>query len=288
MPNNNLDLAFVINSRYKGQFVVTFYSVATSNPDLKFSVHLFTNSLTDEEKEYISGVVTQLGSDITFYDVDESVFEGLPKMSYDNAYTAYDKLLIPYYIKTGGKVLYLDCDIIVKGDIGELFKRQYSTFISAVADLKINAKRRDHAKKIAGGEYTYFNSGVIMFDFFHSDKIVPLGDMIDYIRQNGGDIRWHDQDILNHFYASDCTILEEKFNYHTTYKSISDAFFHKGEREAAIVHYANWKPWKSDYIGKSYRLFKRHYKVCAERWGVNFAKRRNIFAQLKLIFGYIF
>lgn len=282
------NLAFVINSHYKGQFVVTFYSVTKSNPGASFCVHLLTNSLTPEEKSYLKDIVVSLGSEIIFYDVDESVFEGLPKMSYDSAYTAYDKLLIPYYIKTGGRVLYLDCDIIVKGDITCLFEREYPAFISAVSDLRINGKRREHVKKITGGDYTYFNSGVIMFDFSHADKVVPLDKMIDYIRERGEDIRWHDQDILNHFYCADCTVLEEKYNYHTTYKSLGDLFFRKGEREAVIVHYANWKPWKSNYIGKSYRLFSKCYKECAKKWGVNFAKRRNIFAQFKLILSYVF
>lgn len=283
-----INLAFVINSNYKGQFVVTFSSLVKSNPGVPFSVHLLTNSLTQEEREYLSGIVEELGSEISFTDADESVFSGLPKMSYDNAYTAYDKLLIPYCTETDEKVLYLDCDIIVKGDIVSLFEMEYSTFISAVPDLKINNKRREHVKKITGGEHTYFNSGVMMFDFSHREKIVPLEKMIEYIRQSGGDIRWHDQDILNHFYSADCTYLEEKYNYHTTYKSVKDIFVHEGEREAVVVHYANWKPWKSNYIGKSYRLFRAHYDECAERWGINFAKRRNIFAQIKLILSYIF
>ena len=166
---------------------------------------------------------------------------------------------------------------------------QPDAFLSCVADYKINRKNKDHVEKITGdGSLTYFNSGVMLFDYSKSEQLVPREELLEYIGLNKDLIRWHDQDILNHFYADKCRLLDEKFNYLTTYKGLKDLFIQKGKKDAVVVHYANWKPWRSNYIGKCYKLYKKNYKELIGEKDVNFLKRRSLFAQLKLILKYIF
>lgn len=283
------NIAFVINKNYIGQFKVTFYSLVNSNKDIEAVIHLLQSDLDEADKADLVRFVRFLNAEIVFYQIDDRLFEGLPKMGYDNSYTAYYKTLLPYYLSSlGGKVLFLDCDIIVRRSILDLFQFDTNAFISCVEDIKINRKRKEHKQKIIENtNATYFNSGVMLFDFAHSDKIIPREKLVEYISQNKDIIRWHDQDILNHFYAAECYSLEEKYNYLTTYKSIWDAICAKGKRQAVIVHYANWKPWKSNYIGKYYKLYKKHYLALTGEKGVDFLAKRHFSAQLKLIFSYL-
>lgn len=285
----NANVAFVINRNYIGQFKVTLYSLAKSNGDMTFSVHLLHNDLSEEDKADLERFVASLRAEIFFYPIDDSPFEGLPKMGYDQSYTAYYKVLLPYYLNELSKVLYLDCDIIVRGSIRELFEMQTGAFLSCVEDYKISRKRKEHVARINGNEnIKYFNSGVMLFDFSKAESIAERDAVIGYISENRDIIRWHDQDILNHFYAADCYFLPDKYNYLTTYRSIADAVFAKGKKAAVIVHYANWKPWNANYIGKYYRLYKTHYRKLRGEKGVEFLHGRNPFAQLKLIFKYLF
>lgn len=286
---NEKNLIFVINAAYIGQFKVTFRSLAERNAASSFSVHLLYSALTEENRADLERFVSALGSRMFFYEIDESVFAGLPKMGYDNAYTAYHKVLIPYVLSHLERALYLDCDIVVRDDLTPLFEMPTGTLISAVNDEKVNKNHRDHVKRLTGSEdIPYFNSGVMLFDFTHRERIVPEEELLTYLREHLSEIRWHDQDILNHFYAKDdCTILDAKYNYVTTYRSVADALFPLGRRSAVIVHYANWKPWNANYIGKFYRLYRKAYRACAGEAGVSFLKKRTPAAQFKLIWKYL-
>ena len=282
------NVAFVINKNYIGQFKVTFYSLVTSNKDLEISVHLLQSDLSDSDKEDIKKFVNSLNAEIAFYQIDDGFFDGLPKMGYDNSFTAYYKVLLPYCLDFLPSVLYLDCDIIVRGSLKPLFENQTGKFLACAEDYKINKKRREHVKKIVGSEdINYFNSGVIKFDFSDKSAIVSKEEVFEYITSHKDDIRWHDQDILNHFYAKNCKFIDEKYNYTATYKSILDIFVRKGKKKTVIVHYANWKPWKSNYIGKYYKLYKKTYDALAGEYGVNFLQKRKLKEQIRLIFKYL-
>ena len=287
MPKQE-NLIFVINANYIGQFKVTFRSVADSHPGIGFHLHMLISRLSPEQCADVSRFVTALGSDVTFYEIDDSLFRWLPQKRDDDRYAAYYKVLIPYYLAHLDRALYLDCDIIVRGDLMPLFRLPADTFLAAVADGKINRNRPEHVARITGRlDVPYFNSGVLLFTFGDGSHMIPREELLRYMTEHRADIRWHDQDILNHFYATDCTILDEKYNYVTTYCSIADALLPLGRRRGDVVHYANWKPWKPDYIGKCYRLYRRYYRACAGEAGVDFLQPRRLGAQLKLVKKYL-
>ncbi len=281
------DFCFVINARYIGRFMVTFSSLM-ENFTMMCRVHLLYSGLNEEQKDDMRKFVERLGGSIAFYEIDSSIFKGLPKLRDDETYSAYNKILIPYYLSHLGKVLYLDCDIIIRGDIKELFYLETGTFLSCVPDIRINKTQREHIGRIIEGDYLYFNSGVILFDFKYKDKIVPRQELFDYVKENSAVIRWHDQDILNHFYAGNCYLLEEKYNYLTAYKSIKDIFFHRECKKAVVLHYANWKPWDENYIGKAYSEYRKAYERIAGEKYINFLQKRRFWVQIKLIAKYVF
>lgn len=282
-----MNICFVVNKNYIGQLKVALKSLFSSNKD-NIEIYLLQNDLNDEDKKDLQRYVTSFNQKINFIQMDDSLFIGLPKMGYDSSYTAYFKIMIPYVLNQLNKVLYLDCDLLIEKELSSLYNSERKHFISAVLDEKVNKNRKEHVKNICEKEYdTYFNSGVILFDFFHKDEIISKEEMFDYIIKNKEIIKFHDQDILNHFYIEKNDILPEKYNYVTTYKSVKDVFFHKDGKKAYIIHYANWKPWNPNYIGKYYKKYKNIYKSIKKDENLRFLKRRNVFSMCKLIIDFI-
>lgn len=282
------NVVFVFNRNYIGQFKVTFCSLKSNHPLIAFSVHLFCHGLNQEEKEDVTRYLQERGASVLFYEIDETVFSGLPKMSYDDSYSAYYKVLIPYLLREKTTYLFFDCDMIIKGDLSPLFENGTGYFLSAVRDEAICRKHKAHVEKITGDrDCGYFNSGLLRFDYAYEDQLVPLEQVMAYLSENRSLIRWHDQDILNHFYGARHGALPERYNYVTVYQSLSDLFVRKGEKDAVIVHYANWKPWKENYIGKCYSLYRKYYRMCEGEAGVDFLKKRKLTAQIAYIFRYI-
>ena len=283
-----MNISFIINQNYIGQFKVTLWSLMRANQDAEISVHLLYSGLDEKDKKDISEFTERLGAEIAFYEIDRSVFMGLPTMRGDETYSAYYKVLLPYLLSHLEKVLFLDCDIIVNGSILPLYNSNNGKFLSCCADFRINQKRKQHIQKITGKEdVIYFNTGVLLFDFSHKDQLVPQEAVFSYIRRHHDDIVWHDQDIYNHFYAGNCFLFEEKYNYVTVPKNVLDSIFCFGRSKAVIIHYANWKPWNENYIGKCYGLYKKTYKRCGKETELAFFQKRHFCAQIKLIVSYL-
>lgn len=282
------DVVFVFNQNYIGQFKVTLKSLTYTNRNLLINVHILYDGLTDDDKNDICRFVKKCGAESFFYEVDISLFAGLPKMPGDESYSTYKKLLIPDLLPISGKVLYLDCDIIVSGDISPLFDDKDSAFISATEDIRVNLKRKSHIKAITGDENNiYFNAGVMLFNLSRRDESVSKEVACKYMTENAHLLRYHDQDMFNHFYANTYEQLDGKYDYMTTFHSIADMFFPRGKRKAVILHYANWKPWNENYIGRFYGKYRKFYKMCEGEKGVDFMKKRKFSSQLKLIFSYL-
>lgn len=283
-----MNICFVVNKNYIGQLKVCLKSLFETN---KVNINLFVleNDLNDDDKSDLTRFVKSYQNLVNYVEVDDSNFVGLPKMGYDSNYTAYFKLMIPYLLNDLDKILYLDCDILINKDLESLYNRISNNFISSCLDTKINKNRVEHVKSVVGYESNkYFNSGVILFDFKYREQIVSKDMLFDYIKKNLEVIKFHDQDILNHFYIEHNDIIDKKYNYTTTYDSVKEIFGDKNIKNAYIIHYANWKPWNSNYIGKYYKPYYKMYKSIEKSENLNYLKKRNIFSMVKLICKYIF
>ncbi|MDE5565648.1 MAG: hypothetical protein K2I77_01560, partial [Anaeroplasmataceae bacterium] len=166
-----IHICYVINKNYIGQFKVSALSLLKNTKEL-VTFHILQSDLKLEDKEDLILFFKKYNSIVQFYELSDELFVGLPKMNQDQSYTAYYKVFIPNVLKNLDKVLYLDADIIINGDIQKLYDIDTNQkLISCVLDKKINKKRKDHVLKINGLENTYFNSGVLLFDFKYHQAI---------------------------------------------------------------------------------------------------------------------
>lgn len=112
-------------------------------------------------------------------------------------YRAFIPLLFPIY----KKAVYIDSDVILRGDIGELFDVELGdNVIAAAIDPKVTAITEfrnyvDRALEIPHGEYV--NSGVQVMDLRKMRKMHYLSTMIDMMRKYDADLLAPDQDYLN-------------------------------------------------------------------------------------------
>lgn len=112
-------------------------------------------------------------------------------------YRAFIPLLFPIY----KKAVYIDSDVILRGDIGELFDIELGdNVIAAAIDPKVTAITEfrnyvDRALEIPHGEYV--NSGVQVMDLRKMRKMHYLSTMIDMMRKYDADLLAPDQDYLN-------------------------------------------------------------------------------------------
>lgn len=266
----NFNVCYVFDKDYIGQFKVSIYSLIVNNRQETIMAHLLTYSLGQDDRENIASFLQKMGVSCKFYEIDEACFKNLPKMR-ASSYACYYKLLIPDYLKDQERVLFLDCDIIVRKPIHEFFFMQTDKPLTAVADSFVEKTVPDHVANIAGPGSSYFNSGVMLFDFTKADHPC-LEEMLHYGGVQFSSLMYHDQDILNHFYGANYVCLDERYNYFTIYRNLHDVFYSR--RRPVIVHYAAEKPWRENYINKFYGLYKKYYKACSKVTALDFLQKR--------------
>jgi len=158
------------------------------------------------------------------------------------------------------RVIYLDCDLIVKDDLKQLWEADFNNnYVLAVQDLWA-----PHISSMPGVPYQklglsanskYFNSGVLVINLqkWRADDITAQ--TISYLKIYQQDIRAHDQDVLNGLFADRWSELDPKWNLTPAIIDLfsswqespfSEEVYQRLIDSPSIVHFAtNRKPWNS-------------------------------------------
>lgn len=178
----------------------------------------------------------------------------------------YYRFLILDIMKQYQKVLYLDCDLIVRADLAELYDVDLKkNLLGAVRDPdftgQLNIPGFDTMEYCVEtmkmrNPYDYFQAGVLVLNIVEMRKITTVEKLLDIAEQNL--YRYSDQDILNILCEGRVTYLDMAWNHiHDCNRErikntvewapaqIRDAYM-EARKAPKIIHYAGFvKPWIS-------------------------------------------
>lgn len=177
---------------------------------------------------------------IYFVPVNKSRLQTLEKTvdgSHISLSTYYRLLLgslLPDYVK---RVLYLDCDTVVRTSLSDLYFGKMSTPFMGVKDVlePSNTKRLNLR--------SYVNAGVLLIDleFWRSTNVEKK--LFDYANMNIESLVYNDQDVLNVVMQSSLSYLNPLWNAQTASYPGSEEQNEIG-KNAFIVHFvSDRKPW---------------------------------------------
>ena len=234
---------------------------------------LLYNALSTENCAQLKKTIEDFGGKFQELLIDKSYFENA---SLDNnplySIEIYYRVLLPY-ITDVHKMLWLDADIIVNGDIAELYDKDISDYyLAAITDaVEENGGREEIKNAMQMADRTYFNSGVLLLNNQRIREEIPQERFFQAIEQYNAILKCPDQDILNKVLGEKCLILPTRYNeqHHMTPGCKSE--------NGLILHYIWKKPWNADYpgyldepfwneavscgFGKEYKIYKRQRKM---------------------------
>ena len=189
-----------------------------------------------------------VGASIEDVKVSSDWIATLPSLGAQHEHVNYAASLI-FFVPSqvpADKVLYLDGDVIVTGDLSPLFELDMGDYpIAAVNDLDIQTDMQNL------GIYDTFNSGVVLFN----NRLLRNQDqsslLFDTAREYHEEIRMGDQSVLNIAFKDNWLHLDRTYNHLLVADSIWDFGDRRGhnigkiKEVPAILHYcSNFKPWK--------------------------------------------
>ncbi len=177
--------------------------------------------------------------------------------------SAYARLLMDRVLPDDvDRVIYLDCDTIVTGDLAALWSRDLSGLtVAAVPDA---SPYTHHAVLGLPAGAPYFNSGVLLVDLGRWRELGIGARALEFARRHPERLQWWDQCALNLTLLDDWVALDATWNFQTGHiASDRDGFVHfrkiaDGLRRSIKVvhfsgrskpwHYLNDHPMKQDYL----------------------------------------
>lgn len=277
------NIAVVINERYLRHMFVMLSSLFDNNIGSAFRVYIFVSSHAAECFGSINTFFCRTKQQYTIIIIEDSLLGNVPILDENMSSEAYYKLLIPLKMpQEVDRVLYLDADIIVQGSIVGLWNSDLEgKAFGAVTDYFMN-QDIEYKSRLMRCEDSYVNTGVLLIDLSILRKIYQFDIIMQYIRENGKQFRFHDQEVINALFYQEMKILDEKYNYICMYRNLWDPIVYKMKDERSdicIYHYAlsGNKPWNPHYRGKYGNLYWKYArKVGLKKEYYHFIVRRVI------------
>lgn len=246
--NEKINIFFACDDNYLPFLAVTLQSLKENCDKSRiYQIYVLNAGLKHENVEKIKHDFNSLNFNISFFDISNELCEFDKRLHTRDYYTksTYYRLFIPTLFPDLKKCLYLDCDIILKGDISKLYDLDLeNNLVGAVPDgfLNTNENLKLYVENRVGVEADkYFNAGVLLMnlnklrEFSFKDKFISLLSAVHF------DVA-QDQDYLNALCNGKVKLICDDWNFMPL-----DS---QEKRESInLIHFnLDCKPWQKDNI----------------------------------------
>lgn len=257
---NNLEVIpifFAIDDSYTPFLAVALKSlIDNASKNYKYLIKVLHTNVQEEHMKQIKKFESQNVS-IEFVDLSYYIKKVQDKLYTRDYYTntTYFRLFLPELYPQYDKVLYLDSDIIVVGDISELYNTDMGTNLVAAAPddiIQYNKVFQDYAELVVGvAKYqNYFNAGVLLMNldqlrkFNFQEKFLYLLTTVKFSVAQ-------DQDYLNRLCKGRVTLISHDWDVMPYVNNETKP------EDIKLIHYNfAYKPWHFEDVTYSEYFWK--------------------------------
>lgn len=274
-----MNVIYASDDNYAWLMGVSMVSLLENNRDVDdIHVWLFGDGISAENEQKLMDVAKQYERKLHIIDVNQL---SLPESLYTGRYpkSAFSRLfaykLLP---ETVDRVLYLDCDIIVDGNLKNLYKMQMDgKIILAVKDCVSKAYKQKIGIK---GDDVYINTGVMLMNLQRMRNFPMEEKITEFVSKYAPAMNYADQEIINGIFQGEFGILPPEWNVMTQFNQYSysqlrwirhphhyysEQQIEYAKRHARIFHYTtcmlNIRPWYGNSQLNNAHVFNRYKRL---------------------------
>lgn len=264
-----IPIFFAVDDGYIPFLAVALQSIIeNSSKEYFYSIKILYTNIEEENKKKILKYERE-NIKIEFVDLNYYIEDVKDKLYTRDYYTktTYFRLFIPNLYPQYDKVLYLDSDIVVLGDIAKLYNEEIGdNLVAAVPDdvIQTNKVFQDYVERVVGiATYkNYFNAGMLLMNLdemrkfdFQNKFLYLLGTVKFAVVQ--------DQDYLNRLCKGRTKLLDKGWDRMPIPTDEIE------EKNINLIHYnLTYKPWHFDNV-----LYENHF------W--NYAKKTEYYDEIQ-------
>ncbi|HEM5148223.1 TPA: glycosyltransferase [Streptococcus suis] len=264
-----IHIAFSVAGKYADYVGTAIYSILKHNAESSIKFYILHQEIEAEYKRNLEQLMTHFqNATIQFVKIENQYLEKIKPAKDGLHISTYYRFLLAELLPDVNKVLYLDVDVLIRGEIRTLWNTDLSTASLGVSrEIDIYAVCPEHVHSIGlEDHHNYFNAGVLLFNLqkLRSEQLDKL--LLETAVSKSPELRFGDQDILNMIFKDDCVLFSYVYNFtnwRLMWPEISD-------QKPAIIHFSGskWtKPWMKkedtfDYLApylEDYQSYKIEY-----------------------------
>ena len=255
-----IPLFFAVDDNYIKFLSITLESIFdNASKDYSYDVVVLNTGLKDESKE----VLNKYNNDyvkVIYFDLSEKLNEVSHNLKVRDYYSkaTYYRLFIQDLFPQYNKALYLDCDIVVLGDISKLFNHDLNNnLVGAIPDsaVQVTPEFIEYVNKGLGiKEDHYFNAGVLLMNLEEFRNYDLEKKFMKLLKTYTFEIA-QDQDYLNVLTKDRVLYIDDSWNVMPLGNNV---------KPLNLIHYnLSFKPWKYDNI-----QYEEHFYKYSKKAGV--------------------
>lgn len=251
-PLHTVDIAFCCDQGYLQPLTVAIASVlANSHTPGRLRFWIVSKTLGRSDLADVATLVAKADARLELLHVATAA-EPIADVPLTEHFTeaTYYRLLLPDLVPASlHRLIYLDCDVVVRRPIEELWAVDLR---GAPTGAVLNPRALNVPLLGLSAERDYFNAGVLLIDLvqWRRDRVHQRA--LDFASRFSGKLPCHDQDALNQIHAGNWHRLDLRWNqqfkffkHPAHYLGLPASALRRARREPFVVHYSsNTKPWQ--------------------------------------------
>ena len=239
-----IPICFATDDNYVPFLTVALASLLdNSSKENFYKIYVLTSHLSEENMNSILKQATE-NSEIKFVQLSKELDKVQDMFHLRDYYSkeTYYRIFIPNLFPEYEKVLYLDCDITIVGDVSELYNTQiHGYYVGAVQEEVMQTFEvfGNYVEKADGiNRKNYFNAGILLINCRRWRNKLIAERFVDLLNRYKFRVV-QDEDYLNVLCKDNIKWLPLGWNK-TSYKN--ESF---DDKDLKIIHWKiNWRPWK--------------------------------------------
>lgn len=273
VAKKRINIVYTLNDKFVPQVAAGICSVCENNKDQEITFYLISDGITEQNQQKLKEFVESYGQKIDIIEIGD-----LGKyIDFDFDTTGWNSIVLARLVldkllpSTVDRVLYLDGDTIVRGDLRDLYDTDMGKSVIGASIEPTANKKHKTSLDIEGA---YYNAGVLLINMKKWRKEKTGQKILDFYEKHEGKLFANDQDAINGALKGEIYTLLPKYNFCNIYTQyphrylkrlvapaeyFSLAAFEDSVKNPAIIHYlGEERPWRAGNTHKYRDDYKKY------------------------------
>ncbi|WP_272732392.1 lipopolysaccharide 1,2-glucosyltransferase RfaJ, partial [Escherichia coli] len=264
----SLNVAYGVDSNYLDGVGVSITSIVINNRHVNLDFYIIADVYNDDFFQKVEKLAEQYQLRITLYRINTDNLQCLPCTQVWSRAMYFRLFAFQLLGVTLNGLLYLDADVVCKGNISQLLHLEFNGAVAAVV-RDVDPMQEKAVVRLSDPELRgqYFNSGVVYLDLKKWTEAKLTEKALSILMSKDSIYKYPDQDVMNVLLKGMTIFLPREFNTIYTIKSELKDKTHQKYKElikedTLLIHYTGaTKPWHKWAIYPSVK----YYKIALER-----------------------